>query len=74
MSRIYVDNAQSVGNTPLVQINRLGPKGVTILAKLEARNPAGSVKCRSLGGELRLHSRPQSGWALCLNIPLEATS
>ncbi len=46
MSRIYVDNAQSVGNTPLVQINRLAPKGVTILAKLEARNPAGSVKCR----------------------------
>lgn len=46
MSRIYVDNAQSVGNTPLVQINRLGPAGVTILAKLEARNPAGSVKCR----------------------------
>ncbi len=26
MSRIYVDNAQSVGNTPPVQINRLGPK------------------------------------------------
>lgn len=46
MSRIYVDNAQSVGNTPLVQINRIGPAGVTILAKLEARNPAGSVKCR----------------------------
>lgn len=46
MSRIYVDNAQSVGNTPLVQINCLGPAGVTILAKLEARNPAGSVKCR----------------------------
>ena len=46
MSRIYVDNAQSVGNTPLVQINRLGPKGVAILAKLESRNPAGSVKCR----------------------------
>ena len=32
MSRIYTDNAQSIGNTPLVQINRLGPKGVTILA------------------------------------------
>lgn len=46
MTRIYVDNAQSVGNTPLVQINRLGPKGVTILAKIESRNPAGSVKCR----------------------------
>src|SRR5699024_4341791 len=46
MSRNYVDHAQSVGNTPLVQINRLGPKGVTILAKVESRNPAGSVKCR----------------------------
>ncbi len=46
MSRIYADNAHSVGNTPLVQINRLGPKGVTILAKIESRNPAGSVKCR----------------------------
>lgn len=46
MTRIYVDNAQSVGNTPLVQINRLAPKGVTILAKIESRNPAGSVKCR----------------------------
>ncbi len=30
-------------------------------------------RSRSLGGELRLHSRPQAGWALCLNIPLEAT-
>jgi cysteine synthase A len=46
MSRIYADNAQSIGNTPLVMINRLGPKGVTILAKLEGRNPSHSVKCR----------------------------
>jgi len=46
MGKIYLNNAQSVGNTPLVQINRLGPKGVTILAKIESRNPAGSVKCR----------------------------
>ncbi len=46
MSRIYADNAQSIGNTPLVCINRLGPKGVTILAKIEGRNPAYSVKCR----------------------------
>ncbi|MFI8608204.1 HAMP domain-containing sensor histidine kinase [Pseudomonas sp. NPDC077649] len=30
-------------------------------------------RSRSLGGELRLHSRPQAGWALCLSIPLEAT-
>ena len=46
MSRIYADNAQAIGNTPLVMINRLGPKGVTILAKIEGRNPAYSVKCR----------------------------
>ena len=30
MSRIYADNAQAIGNTPLVMINRLGPKGVTL--------------------------------------------
>ncbi len=46
MGNIYLDNAQSIGNTPLVRINRMGPKGVTILAKIESRNPAGSVKCR----------------------------
>ena len=46
MSRIFNDNAQSIGNTPLVRINRLGPAGVTILAKIEGRNPAYSVKCR----------------------------
>ena len=46
MSRIYADNARAIGNTPLVMINRQGPKGVTILAKIEGRNPAHSVKCR----------------------------
>jgi len=46
MSRIYSDNAQSIGNTPLVRINRLAPQGVTVLAKIEGRNPSYSVKCR----------------------------
>src|SRR3989338_3057134 len=46
MSRIFADNAQAIGNTPLVRINRLGPEGVTILAKIEGRNTAYSVKCR----------------------------
>lgn len=46
MSRIYSDNAQSIGNTPLVRINRLGPAGVTLLVKTEGRNPGYSVKCR----------------------------
>ncbi|MBS7326193.1 MAG: cysteine synthase A [Thiopseudomonas sp.] len=46
MANIFLNNAQSIGNTPLVQINRLAPAGVTLLAKIESRNPAGSVKCR----------------------------
>lgn len=46
MGHVFANNAQSIGHTPLVQINRLGPKGVTLLAKIESRNPAGSVKCR----------------------------
>jgi cysteine synthase A len=44
---IFEDNTQSIGKTPLVRINRLDAgSGVTILAKIEGRNPAYSVKCR----------------------------
>lgn len=44
---IYQDNSLSIGKTPLVKINRLhGNLPVTILAKIEGRNPAYSVKCR----------------------------
>ena len=47
MSKIYSDNSQSIGNTPLVKLNSLtrGAKA-TVLAKIEGRNPAYSVKCR----------------------------
>ena len=47
MSKIYADNSQSIGNTPLIKLNHIA-KGAkaTILAKIEARNPAYSVKCR----------------------------
>lgn len=47
MKRVYDDNSQSIGNTPLVRLNRLteGAKA-TVLAKIEGRNPAYSVKCR----------------------------
>ncbi|WP_417521709.1 cysteine synthase A [Marinobacter sp.] len=45
MSRIYEDNSQSIGNTPLVRLNRVND-GATIWAKIEGRNPAYSVKCR----------------------------
>ncbi|GAA4648178.1 cysteine synthase A [Kistimonas scapharcae] len=45
MSRIYDDNSLSIGHTPLVKLNRIG-KGYEVYAKIESRNPAGSVKCR----------------------------
>lgn len=43
---VYSNNADSIGNTPLVRINRLITGGATVLAKTEARNPAFSVKDR----------------------------
>lgn len=47
MSNWFSDNAQSIGNTPLVRLNRIVPPGgATVLAKIEGRNPAYSVKCR----------------------------
>jgi cysteine synthase A len=45
--RIYDDNSFSIGRTPLVRLNRVTDGGkATILAKIEGRNPAYSVKCR----------------------------
>jgi len=47
MSKIYTDNSQSIGKTPLVRLNHLaGDSKATILLKIEGRNPAYSVKCR----------------------------
>lgn len=43
---VYNNNAEAIGNTPLIRINRLMPASVTVLAKIESRNPAFSVKCR----------------------------
>src|SRR5450755_2684209 len=43
----YGDIVQSIGHTPLIELKRLSPKpGVRIWAKLESRNPTGSVKDR----------------------------
>jgi cysteine synthase A len=45
--RIYDDNSFSIGHTPLVRLNRIPDGGKAILlAKVEGRNPAASVKCR----------------------------
>jgi cysteine synthase A len=47
MTRIYSDNSQSIGGTPLVKLSRVTDgAAATVLAKVEGRNPAYSVKCR----------------------------
>lgn len=43
---IYDSILDTIGNTPIVRIHRLAPKHVTLYAKVEAFNPAGSVKDR----------------------------
>ena len=46
MSIIYDNNALSIGNTPLVRLNRVVNGHQKVYAKIEGRNPAYSVKCR----------------------------
>lgn len=44
--KYFTDNSMSIGNTPLVQIRKLAGNKALVLAKIEGRNPAYSVKCR----------------------------
>ena len=47
MSHVFPDNSLSIGRTPLIKLNRITDgAGATVLAKIEGRNPAYSVKCR----------------------------
>ena len=47
MSNVFQDNSYSIGKTPLVKLNKVTDgAGATVLAKIEGRNPAYSVKCR----------------------------
>lgn len=47
MAPIFSDNSQSIGNTPLIRLNKVTDgAAATVLAKIEGRNPAYSVKCR----------------------------
>lgn len=43
---IYEDITKTIGNTPLVRLNRMASKSATVLAKMESFNPCGSVKDR----------------------------
>ncbi len=44
--KTYNDNSLSIGNTPLVRLNKIAGPDAVVLAKVEGRNPAYSVKCR----------------------------
>src|SRR5271170_667531 len=46
MGRRYANILETVGNTPVVRINKLAPAGVNLYVKIEAFNPLGSVKDR----------------------------
>src|SRR6476619_2071706 len=46
MGRRYANILETVGNTPIVRINKLAPEGVNLFVKIEAFNPLGSVKDR----------------------------
>ena len=72
-THIFDDNTRSVGGTPLVKIRRVTDgAGATILAKIEGRNPAYSVKCRI--GASMLWAAEQRGELTPGKAILEATS
>jgi cysteine synthase len=53
MARRYLSILETIGNTPVVRINRLAPAGANLFVKIEAFNPLGSVKDRlALGKDL----------------------
>ena len=46
MAGPYANILETVGNTPIVRLNRLAPDGVNVFVKIESFNPMGSVKDR----------------------------
>jgi cysteine synthase A len=72
MARIFQDILQTVGHTPVVRINRLGPAGVNLYVKVEAFNPLGSVKDRLALGVIEAAER--SGELKPCQTVIEATS
>jgi cysteine synthase A len=72
MGRKYQSILETVGNTPVVKINRLAPKGVNLYVKIEAFNPLGSVKDRLALGVIE--AAEKSGELKPGQTVIEATS
>jgi cysteine synthase A len=72
MSKRYSSILETIGNTPVVRINRLAPPGINLFAKVEAFNPLGSVKDRLAIGVIE--AAEKSGALKPGQTVLEATS
>jgi len=72
MGRIFQSIVETIGNTPVVRINRLAPAGVNLFVKIEAFNPLGSVKDRLALGVIE--AAEKSGELKPGQTVIEATS
>src|SRR3981081_4322601 len=72
MGRKYQSIVDTIGNTPVVRINRLAPPGVNLFVKIEAFNPLGSVKDRLALGVIE--AAEKSGELKPGQTVIEATS
>jgi len=72
MGRKYQNIVETIGNTPVVRINRLAPEGVNLFVKIEAFNPLGSVKDRLALGVIE--AAEKSGELKPGQTVIEATS
>jgi cysteine synthase A len=72
MGRRFSNILETVGNTPVVKINRLAPPGANLFVKIEASNPMGSVKDRLALGVIE--AAEESGQLKPSQTVIEATS
>src|SRR5512138_2480378 len=72
MGKRYANILETIGNTPVVRINRLAPAGVNLYVKSEAFNPLGSVKDRLALGVIE--AAEQAGQLTPGQTVIEATS
>ncbi|HBZ54796.1 MAG TPA: cysteine--tRNA ligase, partial [Syntrophobacteraceae bacterium] len=73
MKNVHSTVLEAIGNTPLVRINRMNPNpSVTVYAKLESRNPGGSIKDRA--ALAMIESAEREGLLTHDKVIIEATS